>query len=91
MDYEDYSESESYEEDDESTVNGYSPEQVRDPNNIDEWYEAVVTEVAWQTGRVLYASSPMISFALFSLANQGASPAEAADFIICRLKMVRCE
>jgi hypothetical protein len=82
---------ESYEDEDESTINGYSSEEVRDPKTKDEWFEAVVTEIAWQTSRVIYSESPIISYALFALFHQGATPGEAADFLICRLKMVRCE
>lgn len=73
-----------------NTLNGYVPEVVREPETAIEWYEAVVTEIAWQTGRTLFLTQP-VSFALQALVNRGATPAEAADFMISRLKLVRCE
>lgn len=79
-----------YEEDD--TINGYTPEIVRPPENPTEWFEAVVTELAWQTGRTLPLNgSESIGHALNALYNRGASPAEAADFFIEKMEMKRCD
>jgi hypothetical protein len=78
--------------DGDNTLNVYVPEVVREPETAIEWYEAVVTEIAWQTGRTLFLMQPgPVSFALQALVNRGATPAEAADFMISRLKLIRCE
>jgi hypothetical protein len=68
---------------------GYEPEQddgqesLRPPENGLEWYDAVVTEIVWETGRTLPCTEPILNL-LSALYSRGANPSEAAIFIMER-------
>jgi hypothetical protein len=68
-------------EGDETEPQQFIPEQVRPPADAYEWYECVVTEIAWKTGRTLFLTTP-VNVVLQSMVNRGMEPEKAADYII---------